>query len=241
MQKTISQLLNEFSSFNVIIVGDVMVDSYIWGEVNRISPEAPVPVVAQKKSEYRMGGAANVARNIKSLGATPFLCSVIGDDDSGKIFMQLMDDERLPKDGILISSERCSTVKTRIISGRHQLLRIDHEMDDYLSSAQQKELFSQFTDLCQKYKIDAVIFQDYDKGVITPDLISLITEFSNKHHIPVLIDPKKRNFRYYKNASLFKPNFKELVEGLNIQVEKHDFDSVYHAAKCCIPNRVLIW
>lgn len=230
-QITLKQLLDDFKNRKVIIVGDVMVDSYIWGDVTRISPEAPVPVVSQKRSEYRMGGAANVARNIKSLGAEPFLCSVIGTDIYGEIFSGLMTKEHMSEEGIIKSGERPTTVKTRIISGSQQLLRIDNEIEDYLSNNMQDNLFANFNSLCTKYKIDAVIFQDYDKGVITSDLIDKITAFSLKNNIPVLVDPKKRNFRYYRNATLFKPNFKELVDGLNIHVDKKDFDSVYHAAK----------
>lgn len=230
-QITIKQLLEKFSKRKIIIVGDVMVDSYIWGDVTRISPEAPVPVVAQKKSEYRMGGAANVARNIKSLGAEPLLCSVIGSDTYGDIFTGLMAKENLSGEGIIKTTDRVTTVKTRVISGSQQLLRIDSEIEEYLPDHLQTELFKKFTSLFEENKIEAVIFQDYDKGVITPDLIEKITHFSLQHKIPVLVDPKKRNFRFYRNATLFKPNFKELVEGLNIQVDKGDFDSVFNAAK----------
>jgi D-glycero-beta-D-manno-heptose-7-phosphate kinase len=230
-QKTIKQILEDFKDRKIVVVGDVMVDSYIWGDVSRISPEAPVPVVVQKKSEYRMGGAANVARNIKSLGAEPLLCSVIGNGIYGVIFSDLLKQENLPGEAIIQSNDRITTVKTRIISGSQQLLRIDNETEEYLPESLQDELFQRFTSLFENHKIDAIVFQDYDKGVITPDLIDKITHFALQNKKPVLVDPKKRNFRHYKRATLFKPNFKELIEGLNIQVDKGDFDSVYHAAK----------
>ncbi|MBN2214416.1 MAG: hypothetical protein JW723_09240 [Bacteroidales bacterium] len=229
--KTTQEILEHFSKLKVLIVGDVMVDSYLWGHVSRISPEAPVPVVAQSKSEYRLGGAANVARNIKALGAEPILCSFIGKDSNGDLFLSLLSDEGLTDRGILRTKNRITSVKTRIICGSQHLLRVDYEMDDYIDMQEELSLFSKVESIVAKFKIDAIIFQDYDKGVITPFLIEKIISFASDQKIPTLVDPKKRNFRHYRNATLFKPNFIELIEGMNIHVEKKDFDAVFHAVQ----------
>ena len=234
--QTIQEILEQFSKLKILIIGDVMVDSYLWGHVSRISPEAPVPVIAQSKSEYRMGGAANVARNIKSLGAEPVLCSVIGKDSSGDLFLSMLTDEGLTDEGILRTNSRITSVKTRIISGSQHLLRVDHEIDDYIDMEQELLLFNKVESIITEYNIDAIIFQDYDKGIITPFLIEKITNLAADKKIPTLVDPKKRNFAHYKNTTLFKPNFKELVDGLNIHVEKSDFDSIFNAAKLLHEN-----
>jgi rfaE bifunctional protein kinase chain/domain len=178
-----------------------------------------------------MGGAANVARNVKSLGAEPVLCSVIGKEPNGDLFLRLLSEEGLTDKGILRTNNRITSVKTRIISGSQHLLRVDHEIDDYIDMQQELLLFSKVESITAKDGIDAIIFQDYDKGVITPFLIEKIISLAEEKKIPTLVDPKKRNFAHYKNATLFKPNFKELIDGLNIHVEKEDFDSVFNAAK----------
>jgi rfaE bifunctional protein kinase chain/domain len=233
---TIQEVLEGFSKLKILIIGDVMVDSYIWGHVSRISPEAPVPVVAQSNSEYRMGGAANVARNVKSLGAEPVLCSVIGKESKGDLFLRLLSEEGLTDKGILRTNNRITSVKTRIISGSQHLLRVDHEIDDYIDMQEELLLFSKVESITAEDGIDAIIFQDYDKGVITPFLIEKIISLAAEKKIPTLVDPKKRNFTHYKNATLFKPNFKELIDGLNIHVDKEDFDSIFHAAKLLHEN-----
>lgn len=215
----------------VLIIGDVMVDSYIWGRVSRISPEAPVPIVAQGKSEYRMGGAANVARNVKSLGAEPVLCAVIGEDTHGDVFKSLMKAEGMTSEGIVESGRRITTVKTRIISGSQHLLRVDHEMEEYLEPQLEQTLVDTIEKVIRSSTPDAIIFQDYDKGVITHKVIDTTIALATEKKIPVLVDPKKRNFSRYHGATLFKPNFKELTEGLNIHIDKKDFNSVFNAAR----------
>ena len=217
--ETISKLFSGFNNLNALVIGDVMVDSYIWGNVNRVSPEAPVPIVEVKKRENRLGGAANVGLNLKALGATPILCSVIGDDQKGDDFIQLLKKESLPDIGIIQSKERITTTKFRVIGNNTQLLRVDEEMTTILPEDIHNELWNKVETLLKNHNIHIVIFQDYDKGVITQDLIEKVTNKCNNSNIPVVIDPKKNNFLNYKNATLFKPNLKELKEGLNI-----DFD-----------------
>ena len=207
-----------------------MVDSYLWGKVERISPEAPVPIVIGTKEENRMGGAANVALNIQSLGATPILCSVIGKDDRSKTFFELLKELGITDKGILQDPDRITTVKTRVISQHQHLLRIDREIDSPLSPEVEKKFINHIRDILTENHISAIIFQDYDKGSITPKVIEEIVGDANKRNIPTLVDPKKRNFNAYNNVTLFKPNFKELVEGLKVEASKTNPQSLHEAA-----------
>jgi rfaE bifunctional protein kinase chain/domain len=208
-----TEIFDAFKDKRVLVVGDVMVDAYIWGKVERISPEAPVPVVAVKKRENRLGGAANVALNVKALGATPVICTIIGQDVKGTEFLELLDREKLSPSGIIRSSERITTTKFRVIGNQTQLLRVDEETDSPLSAPDQEHLMTRIENLLEKECPDVIIFQDYDKGVLSPGLIERVVELAGKRKIPVAADPKKRNFHAYSRVSLFKPNFKELREG----------------------------
>lgn len=208
-----------------------MVDSYMWGKVDRISPEAPVPIIMSTKQENRLGGAANVALNVQALGANPILCSVIGNDSKSKILLNLLKKRNLTNEGILQDENRITTVKTRIISDNQQLLRVDEEIDTELNKEIETEFIKQIQTLLSDKQINAIIFEDYDKGSITPEVIKGIVEFANKNNIPTLVDPKKRNFMEYKNVTLFKPNFKELVEGSKIDINKGDFEGIYEASQ----------
>lgn len=217
--ESISKLFEGFNGLRAMVVGDVMVDSYIWGNVSRISPEAPVPIVEVKKRENRLGGAANVALNLKALGATPIMCSVIGNDQKGNEFLDLMDQDEMPSEGILQSDNRITTTKFRVIGNNAQLLRVDEETTKNLSKNESDELKNKVRNIAD-VGVDVIVFQDYDKGVIDTDLINFVTDLANKSHIPIVVDPKKNNFLNYKNVTLFKPNLKEIKEGLNI-----DFDA----------------
>ncbi|MCB2221748.1 MAG: D-glycero-beta-D-manno-heptose-7-phosphate kinase [Bacteroidetes bacterium] len=220
MQKTdYEKLFDSFNHLNVLIIGDVMVDSYIWGQVNRISPEAPVPIVAVKKRENRLGGAANVALNIKSLGANPVLCSVVGNDPKGKEIIELLQTEGMETAGIVESNQRITTTKFRVIGNKMQLLRVDEEDEHELSSMDQETLLQRFDKLLKELKIEVIIFQDYDKGVINADVINHVVANARQLNIPVAVDPKKNNFLDYKGVTLFKPNLKELSEGLNTTID----------------------
>ncbi len=203
-----------------------MVDSYMWGKVTRISPEAPVPIVAVDKKESRLGGAANVALNIKALGATPLLCTVTGNDFNGAQFIALLEKEGMSTAGIITSSTRNTTVKTRIISQSHQLLRVDEELEDPLSAAEEQELIRRVESLINKEAPEVIIFEDYDKGTITRTIIEKIVELAAVKNIPVTVDPKKKNFHFYKNVTLFKPNLKELKEGLKLDLDVNDLEQL---------------
>ena len=218
----IKQLFRDFENSRILIIGDIMVDAYIWGTVNRISPEAPVPVVAVKKRENRLGGAANVARNIKALGAEPVLCSLIGEDIKGREFLELLDAEGMTKEGIVQSPDRITTTKFRVLGNNSQMLRVDEEITTSISEKEKEVFIKRITELVEKQDIHALIFQDYDKGVIDKDVIDEVTSLARRKSIPVAVDPKKNNFMYYKNATLFKPNLKELKEGTKTDFEVTD-------------------
>ncbi len=230
-QKKIQDVLKSFEDKKILIVGDVMVDEYVWGEVTRISPEAPVPVVSCENREFRMGGAANVAINIKNMGAHPIMCSVIGNDEIGSVYRSLLKKREMTDMGIIESVERVTTVKTRIIGNQQHLLRVDKEIIDFISKTEEELLTTKIKSIIATDKIDALIFQDYDKGVLTPTIIKEITSLANKEGIPTLVDPKKRSFSLYDDVSLFKPNFKELVEGMNITLKKGNNEGLFEQAK----------
>lgn len=224
-----NSLFEAISKLKILVIGDVMVDSYVFGGVSRISPEAPVPVVLATKKEKRLGGAANVALNVQALGATPIPCAIVGDDIDGEFFLKRLKERNIPGKGVIVSSDRQTTVKERVLSGAHQLLRVDYETDKALSAIEQKSLLAHIKNLLPE--CDAVIFEDYDKGVINKTIISETIAEANKLGIPTVVDPKKRNFLDYKGATLFKPNLKELREGLKIECDPTDLDSVKAGAK----------
>ncbi|MBI4945544.1 MAG: D-glycero-beta-D-manno-heptose-7-phosphate kinase [Bacteroidetes bacterium] len=213
-QKDLQKIFDSFSKVRVLIIGDAMVDAYIWGIVNRISPEAPVPIVAVKTKETRLGGAANVALNVQAMGATPILCSMIGDDMYGREFTDLMEKQKLSTQAIFKSKKRVTTVKTRIIGNNHHLLRVDEEVESEISKTETQQMIEKISFLIKTNAVDVIVFEDYDKGVITPELIQKVVVEATKKKIPVAVDPKKKNFQYYKNITLFKPNLKELKDGI---------------------------
>ena len=219
----------KFKNLNILIIGDVMVDAYIWGAVERISPEAPVPIISVKNRDFRLGGAANVALNIFSLGAKPILCALAGQDSYGKRLLQLMEDKGMSQQGIVISTSRPTTIKARVIAAHQHVIRIDDESDAVATAEEEQELISRIKTLlptCQ-----AVIFEDYDKGVITQKLIEETVKLAKSLGIPTIVDPKKRNFLHYKNVTLFKPNLKELRDGLKLEIEGGDQASVNTAVE----------
>ena len=224
----IKDLFSQFDQLKVLIIGDVMLDSYLWGKVERISPEAPVPVVNVQKREIRLGGAGNVALNLLSLGANPILCSVIGKDTDGDSFLNLLEKHNLEKGGIIQSADRPTTIKHRIIAGSQQMLRVDSETDKQINEDLNKQLLARI--LVQLDGCQVVIFEDYDKGIISEWLIKEVVRVTNEKGIPTVVDPKKRNFLFYEGVTLFKPNLKELKEGLKIDFDKADKNEVIKAS-----------
>ena len=236
----LNQLTNTFQSFdqmNVMIIGDVMIDGYVWGKVERISPEAPVPVLSVAKKEDRLGGAANVALNIQSMGAKPILCSVIGDDENGKKLIKLLGDLNITHEGIVKSKDRITTIKTRVIGHHQHLLRIDEEVDHPLNEIEETDFIAHVQKIIANNKIDVIIFQDYDKGVLTQHNIEKLITMATTAGIKTVVDPKKRNFLTYKNVGLFKPNLKELKEGLKIEFN-HLSDTQLNAAALELKTKI---
>ncbi len=228
--KDLEQIFASFEQKNIFVIGDVMIDSYMWGRTDRISPEAPVPVVSITNKENRLGGAANVGLNIKAMGARPVICAIIGDDAQGQILRELLKKRDMTDVGLMETTDRPTTVKTRVIASSQHLLRVDEEKNDAIDVAIAKKFIEQTNKLIEQEKPNAIVFEDYDKGNITPEVIHSIVEKARSMKIPVLVDPKKRNFFNYKNVTLFKPNFKELVEGMKITVEKTDHKAIANAA-----------
>ncbi len=230
MMKKIEDIIKAFLGKNILVIGDVMVDSYMWGRVDRISPEAPVPVIAVTGKEMRLGGAANVARNIVSLGAACSIIGVTGNDDMGRWFAKRCIFRKIDGSGLVTDNSRPTTVKTRVIAGSQHIVRVDEENDKQVNEQVTKKLIAGVKNALKK-KVDAIIFEDYDKGAITPELIREVVSLAAKKGIPVTVDPKKRNFGEYKNVTLFKPNFRELTAGLHISVKKGDPKAIYEATR----------
>ncbi len=212
----------------ILVVGDVMLDAYQWGSVDRISPEAPVPVVEVLRYDARPGGAANVGLNLVHLGVKTHLLSVVGNDEAGQQLRHLMKVSGIRIDGVFDSDYRPTTVKTRVMSGSQQLLRIDREQNADLTAAETEPLQAWFDKNLDRF--DAVILQDYDKGVLSPAFIGHILRQCREKKIPTAVDPKKRHFQDFTGARLFKPNLKELREGLKIVIDPSDTGQVDFAA-----------
>lgn len=211
MQRKITDL---FKGLKVLVIGDIMLDTYIWGRAERLSPEAPVPVVEVERRTSSPGGTANVAVNLKSLGAIPLICSLTGDDLRGEELLKLIESQNISIRGIMKDPTRTTTTKFRIIANKSQLLRVDEETNTPLEPEQTRRLLQRIKDLMENENPAALIFQDYDKGVITPLLIEETIALAREKSIPVCVDPKRRNFMAYQQATLFKPNLKEFREGI---------------------------
>ena len=212
-------MIEGFNGLKALVVGDVMIDVYSKGVVDRMSPEAPVPIVNLKSRFDRLGGAANVALNLKALGATPVVCSIIGDDEAGKLLLRLMKEQSLEVAGLVSSNRRRTTVKHRVLDGLRQLLRIDEEDTFDLTGVEQAILSHVVKQMIEQHDVDVVVLQDYNKGVLTEGLIHEVIHLCREQAIPVVVDPKKKNFLAYQGVTLFKPNAKELREGLGAKAE----------------------
>lgn len=220
------QLFAGFQSIRVAIVGDVMLDTYWWGSVDRISPEAPVPVVALKNKELRVGGAANVALNTASLGAKTTMISIVGADTDGEQLLQLLNDKHIDTSYIRSVSNRVTTNKTRIMSRNQQMMRLDAEITTDIDEATENILIEQVKNCLDQQQPQVLIFEDYNKGVITERIIREVTALCKERKVIIAVDPKKKNFLSYKDVTIFKPNLKEVKEGLNLSVDRIDLSSL---------------
>jgi len=214
--KRIKELKDNFVGKKIAVIGDMMLDGYYWGDVKRISPEAPVPVLEVEEEFFRFGGAANVALNISSLGGIPIPIGVIGYDSYGTIFTSLLNESKICDDGILIDESRPTTTKTRVIADKQHVVRIDKESKEYLNDGMEKKLFQYFEKSIDE--LDGIILQDYNKGVLTESLIVKVIDLANRKKKLITVDPKFDNFFTYKNATVFKPNRKEVEAKLGMKI-----------------------
>ncbi len=210
------EIKNNFQNFNVAVVGDMMLDQYMWGDVKRISPEAPVPIVEIDNEFFRFGGAANVALNLSTLGSKVTPIGVLGNDRNSEIFRELLHDANMTSDFLVNDSSRATTTKTRVISSNQQIVRIDKESKELISSEIEAELFSILK--ANINNIDAIILEDYNKGVLTSSFIKSIIELANTNNKIVTVDPKFNNFFSFKNVTLFKPNLKETEDAFGVKL-----------------------
>lgn len=212
----LEKLFAAFKNIRVGIVGDVMLDTYMWGKVDRISPEAPVPIVAIEKKEQRIGGAGNVALNIRSLGAKATLLTVTGSDEEGQILQKMFKEQDIITTYALQSQSRVTTNKIRIISRNQQMMRMDQEITNPLNTEDENRLYSSIQQYILQEEPEVIILEDYNKGVLTESLIQKTIELCHQHGVLVAVDPKRKHFFAYKKVDIFKPNLKEALEGLNI-------------------------
>ena len=214
------KLFDSFARLKVGVVGDVMLDTYMWGRVDRISPEAPVPVVSLHKKEYRIGGAGNVALNCQSLGAETAILSVTGDDTEGLLLTELFETNTIDTAYLVKSTERITTSKTRIISRNQQMMRLDAEITRDLVVEEEEALLNNIEAYISAADPDIIIFEDYNKGVLTETLIADVIALCKGAGVLTAVDPKRKNFFSYHSADIFKPNLKEVKEGLNLLVDE---------------------
>lgn len=220
------QLFEQFNSLKAGVIGDVMLDTYLWGKVDRISPEAPVPIIALEKKEQRIGGAANVALNIASLGASVSMLSVAGHDDDGKQLKQLLSEKNIKTDFLLNSTKRITTNKTRIISRNQQMMRVDNETTADLGYEDENRLILALQTFIAQEKPDVIILEDYNKGVLTELVIRKTIDLCKHNGIITAVDPKRKNFFSYTGVDIFKPNLKEVKDALNLLATGTDVNAL---------------
>lgn len=221
-------LFTRFTNLKVAVIGDVMLDTYWWGKVERISPEAPVPVVTLTSKDYRLGGAANVALNLKAFNATVTMFSVIGDDDDGKLLLKRFEQEGINTSGLIKSAERITTNKSRIMSRNQQMLRLDAEITHDLNDKDNSTLLQVVQDYIENEKPHVLIFEDYNKGVLTEKIIEAVIKICHQNNVITTVDPKFRNFFAYKGVAIFKPNLKEVKQALSLVTNDFSFEYFHH-------------
>jgi D-glycero-beta-D-manno-heptose-7-phosphate kinase len=236
-----ARLHDRLPQLRVLVVGDLMLDRYVWGKVSRISPEAPVPIVDVERVESRPGGAANVALNIAVMGAQVAVCGVVGNDDHGRTLLGHLRQDGFDTGLVRSLPDRITTEKTRVIGNQQQVLRVDHEVRGTIPVAVAEELAAAIAERITDF--DAVIFEDYDKGLLSPTLIAAVTQAANAAGIPTIVDPKYRNFLAYAGVTLFKPNMKELNEALGIRISNRDIPGIsaaVHSLRARMPHAMTL-
>ncbi|CAN5147943.1 D-glycero-beta-D-manno-heptose-7-phosphate kinase [soil metagenome] len=241
MQTDINDLFKKMAGLKVAVIGDVMLDTYWWGHVERISPEAPVPVVAVDKKEERIGGAGNVALNVAAMGAQTLLLSVIGNDEDGIFLRKTLKENGISDESLNISNHRITTNKIRIISRNQQMLRLDAEKVNDLTFDDEKDFNEIIKNVLITMHPDVVILQDYNKGVLTENVIVYVLQLCKELNIISAVDPKRKNFFAYKNATLFKPNLKEVKENLNllsVEINTNGLSQIHKQLKEKLNNEI---
>lgn len=216
-EKRLTELFEQMKNKHIAVVGDLMIDRYVWGSVNRISPEAPVPVVEVTQESERLGGAANVGNNIVALGGKCTLIGVAGNDSNANSLRKLIEELKMNSSGVITDNSRMTTVKTRVIAQNQHVVRIDNEQKHDISSDVADQIISNLER--NILSIDGIILEDYNKGVLTKELIQRVIELANKHNKLITVDPKLNHFFEYKNVTVFKPNLKETSEGLGKSIK----------------------
>jgi D-beta-D-heptose 7-phosphate kinase/D-beta-D-heptose 1-phosphate adenosyltransferase len=215
------KLISLFKKQTILVVGDTMVDKFIWGKIKRISPEAPVPVVEVNKETEVLGGAANVANNITALGAKSFIVSAIGEDTTGKTLIEMLSEKNISSEYLVYSSHRPTIIKTRIIASNQQVVRVDKEIKGTFEKSTELKIIKNIKEAMPK--VNAVIISDYGKGVVSPSILKKTISLARKYKIPVTVDPKIDHFKKYKKITTMTPNEKEAIEGMvakNIRTEE---------------------
>lgn len=226
-ESRVDDLMTRWAGKKIAVIGDLMLDRYFWGSVVRVSPEAPVPVVDVEHETFHLGGASNVANNLKSLGAMPLMLGVIGDDNSGKLLLDIVRGSGLETTGIIADAGRPTTVKTRVIGNNQQIVRLDREVKTAVDNSMAQKLQQVLEE--HRDTLAGIILQDYNKGVITPQVIQQTIAFATAYGIPVHVDPKFQNFFEYRGVTLFKPNRKETQDAIGFAL--HNDDDVIRAGK----------
>jgi rfaE bifunctional protein kinase chain/domain len=216
----LESLFNRFSDRTIMVIGDLMLDRYLWGKVSRISPEAPVPIVEIESESSRLGGAANVSHNVLSLGAKAVPVGVIGDDAEGEILKQLFQEKGFPTEGILVDAERHTTVKTRVIAHHQHVVRADKEVRKGISKKIQDRLLDFFENRLDE--LDGIVLEDYNKGLLVPKFIGHIIRRANENGKMVFVDPKFDHFFDYRGVTLFKPNRTEAADRLGFKLDSEE-------------------
>jgi len=220
--KNLSTNLKKFEGKKIALFGDLMVDHYIQGDATRISPEAPIPIITVKSESYSLGGAANVASNIKKLGAVPIVFGSIGIDDAGQRLKTIFRQQNISSENLSSFKDRPTILKTRIIAHHQQVVRVDFEKEGYIEKFQEEEILKKFKKIAPE--CNGIILEDYNKGFLSAHMIEKIIKIGNENKIPIAVDPKIKNFYSYKNCSLFKPNLQEFCKIAGIQSDDNDFD-----------------
>jgi rfaE bifunctional protein kinase chain/domain len=228
MQTDYKQIFKLFPSVRIGVIGDVMLDTYWWGQVDRISPEAPVPVVCVDRREQRIGGAANVALNLASLGAPVTVFSVLGRDEDGIALTGLLKEQRINTDYLIGADSRITTNKMRVISRNQQMMRLDSETVHPIPEKEERNLIDQVEKYIKEQSPQAIIFEDYNKGVLTDTVISSVIDLCKQHSVIIAVDPKRKHFFRYREVDIFKPNLKEAREALNLLPDETDLESLRH-------------